>query len=259
MDVVAFLSPPLLSHLKIVLAHGHAVRAATEWREVLDFVRRCAVDAVIVDPQVSGASGVEEIRALRERHPTVPVVIYMRLMESALRAMVELARDGVEHVVLHRFDDEPQRFIALLEQLPGVALSERLRDALAVPLGAVPLATARAIERLLRSPHRFNGAESLASAAGVTVRQLYRQLESAGFASPRWLVQGARVLRAFAYLQDRGHSVVSVAAKLGYSQGRVLSRQMEEMVGMRPTVARQQLTGDELVLLLARRLQAGEA
>jgi AraC-like DNA-binding protein len=192
---------------------------------------------------------------LRDRHPSIPVVVYTVLTAATLRAVVAMARQGVEHVVLHRFDDEPRRFLGLLEQLPGYALSDRLLAELSGALERLPTPTARAVERLVRLPHRFGGVEDLADASGVTVRQLYRQLEAAGIASPRWLVQGARVLRAFAYLQDRGCSIGAAARKLGYSQSRVLARQMLEVAGRPATEARRSVAPETMVELLSEKLR----
>jgi AraC-like DNA-binding protein len=254
-DVVAFLPPPLLSHLRIVLAREHTLTAVETWRAAEAVLRQRPADALIVDPRVDDPMDGRALGRLRDRHPTVPVVVYTVLTAATLRAVVEMARQGVEHVVLHRFDDEPRRFLTLLEQLPGYALSDRLLAELAGALDRLPTPTARAVERLVRLPHRFGGVEDLAAASGVTVRQLYRQLEAAGIASPRWLVQGARVLRAFAYLQDRGCSIGAAARKLGYSQSRVLARQMLEVAGRPATEARRSLAPETMVELLSEKLR----
>jgi AraC-like DNA-binding protein len=254
-DVVAFLPAPLLSHLRIVLAREHTLMAVESWRAAEVVLRQRPADALVVDPRAGEGPDGRGLGRLRDRHPTVPVVVYTVLTPTTLRAVVELARQGLEHVVLHRFDDEPRRFLALLEQLPGYALSDRLLAELAGTLDRLPTPTARAVERLVRLPHRFGGVDDLAAASGVTVRQLYRQLEAAGIASPRWLVQGARVLRAFAYLQDRGCSIGAAARKLGYSQSRVLARQMLEVAGRSATEARRSMAPETMVELLSEKLR----
>jgi AraC-like DNA-binding protein len=191
---------------------------------------------------------------LRARFPALPVVVYTTLSPSTFQGIVELARHGVEHVVLHRFDDDPRRFLELLERLPGYALSDKLLELLALPLRRVTVEVARAVEWLFRTPSRFHDTPDLAAAAGMTVRTLYRQLDAAGFASPKSLVQGARLLRAYSYLQEPGNQLQNVAEKLGYSEPRLLSRQMQAAVGLRPTELRDRITADEFVGLLAARL-----
>lgn len=217
-------------------------------------VRRSVVDAVVIDPQVDGTVCLAEIRRLLEGYPGMPVVVYTPLSPTSLKVVVELAQYGLHHVVLHRFDDEPRRFRDLLDRLAGDALSDSLLEQLSAPLGRLPAGTARAIERLFGAPHRFFGAPDLAAEAGVAVRKLYRQLAAAGLSSPRIVVQGARLLRAFSYLQNPQCLVEDAAGKLGYSAPRVLSSQIREVTGLRPTEWRQRMSGEELVCLLTRRL-----
>jgi AraC-like DNA-binding protein len=257
-QVVVHLPSALLSHLRVVLSREHVVRSAESWNEVEEIVRRYAIDVAVLDPTAEGASGTEGIRKLIERHPSLPLVVYTALSPQSLKAVVALARYGVEHVVLHRFDDDPRRFLALIERLPGYALGERLLERLAAPMGRLPLSVARAIERLVRSPGHFFGTADLASAAGVTVRTLYRQLDAAGLASPRLVVQGARILRAYSYLQDRGTQLDSVAAKLGYSAPRILSRQIQQWSGLTPSELRHRVSPDAFVRVLVKRIRRGD-
>jgi AraC-like DNA-binding protein len=257
-QVVVHLPSALLSHLRVVLSREHVVRTADSWIEVEEIVRRHAVDVAVVDPTAEGTTGAESIRQLIARHPSLPLVVYTSLSPQALKAVVTLARHGVEHVVLHRFDDDPRRFLALIERLPGYALGELLLERLAEPMGKLPLSVSRAIERLVRSPGQFFGTADLASAAGVTVRTLYRQLDAAGLASPRLVVQGARILRAYSYLQDRGTQLDNVSAKLGYSAPRILSRQIQQWSGLTPSELRHRVVPEAFVRTLVRRLRRGD-
>ena len=59
------------------------------------------------------------------------------LAPSTINAIVRLAKSGVEHVVLSRFDDEPRRFLELLEGIPGSALGDRMLHELAGPLSTL--------------------------------------------------------------------------------------------------------------------------
>ena len=258
MQVVVFLPPSLLSHLRVVLSRDHIVRSADSWDEVEEIVRRNSIDVAVLDPTTEGPGGTESIRELVQRHPSLPLIVYTSLSPQALRAVVALAKYGVEHVVLHRFDDDPRRFLALIERLPGYALGEMLLELLSEPIGRLPLSVARAIERLVRSPSQFFGTSDLAAASGVTVRTLYRQLDAAGLASPRLVVQGARILRAYSYLQDRGTLLENVASKLGYSAPRILSRQIQQWSKLTPSELRQRMSPEAFVRLLAARMRQGE-
>lgn len=254
MEVVAYLPPTLLSHLRIVLGQGHQVATVNGWEELERAVRRTPTDVVVLDPTAPGTIRVAETMLLRQRYPSVQVVVYTQLTPGAMRIVVELAKHGLEHVVLHRFDDEPRRFGELLAQLPGHALGEQLLLRLQESIERMPVRVAGAVTRMMRSPRQYSAVDDLAAGAGMTRRQLYRVLETAGFTSPRLLVQSARLVRAFAYLRDPGRLLDDVSTKLGYSEPRVLNRLMLEMVGVRPLEAREAMAPEEFVERVATRL-----
>jgi AraC-like DNA-binding protein len=259
LDIVAHLPPPLLGHLRSLVAREHPLVAAEGWGSFDLLVRRTAADVAVVDPAADGTARVAEIVELIRRHPSLPVVVYTTLTAQALRAIVEMAKQGVHQVVLYRFDDEPARFRELLEQQPGLALSAALLERLSVPLSALPTALTRAMERMFQRPGQFNIADDLATAAGMPRRTLYRTLEGAGLASPSTMVRGARLLRAYSYLRDAGHSAEDVAAKLGYSSRQIFARHVREFFGVRPTQLRREVQEGECVRRLAAVLYTGAA
>ena len=256
MDVIAYLPPPLLAHLRVVIAQEHQLVVVEGWDELENAIRRKPADIAVLDPTAPGHVRVAETVLLRQRYPSVQVVVYTYLTPSAMRMVVELAKHGLEHVVLHRFDDDPRRFGELLGQLPGHALGERLLDRLNGALDAMPTKVSGAVRRMMRAPRQYSAVDDLAAGAGMTRRQLYRVLESAGFTSPRLLVQAARLVQAFAFLRDPGRLLEDVSAKLGYSEPRVLNRVMQEMVGARPLDVRERMDAEEFVERVATRLFA---
>lgn len=257
MDVVAFLPRHLLSHLTIVLGNEHSLTSAAGWAELQADIQHRSADLVVADPAANGSVQVEPLEQIRRQFPTLPVVVYTTLSPGAMKAIVRLARCGVENVVLSRFDDEPGRFLELLESIPSASLGDRMLEELAAPLRALPVTVVRAIDQLFRSPDRFRNAQDLAAAAGMTLRTLYRNLEPAELYSPRLLVVAARLLRAYGYLQDPGRSIKDVAAKSGYHSAWQLSQQMREMTGRTTEQVRREVRGDEFVLQLAERVRRG--
>jgi len=253
-DVVAYLPRQLLNRLKIVLGSEHSLAVVTSWADLQSTVQRVVADVVVADPVASGTIDLDPLESFRRNYPSLPVVIYTRLMPSSMKAIVRLAKSGIEHVVIAHFDDETGQFRELLESIPAHALGERMLRELAGPLSALPVVVVRGIDQLFRSPARFSGAQDLASAAGMNVRTLYRNLEPAGIHSARTLVVAARLLRAYAYLQDPGRSIKEVAAKTGYHSPWQLSQHMRDMTGFTTEHVRHALTGDELVVLLAERI-----
>lgn len=256
MDVVAYLPAPLLSHLRIVLGDRHQLTPVDGWDALEAVVRREQADIVVLDPTVPGTVRVSETVVLQERYPSVRVVVYTSLTPSAMRMVVELAKHGLQHVVLHRFDDDPRRFTELLAQLPGHSLGELLLEKVKDAVAALPPRVGGAVARMMRAPRHYSTVDDLAAGAGMTRRQLYRVLEAAGFTSPRLLVQAARAVRAFAFLRDPGRLLEDVSEKLGYSEPRVLNRVMLELVGTRPLEARGTMSPQEFVERVAARLFA---
>jgi AraC-like DNA-binding protein len=256
LDVVAYLPPQLLSHLRVVLGDRHQLTPVDGWEALEAFVRRQPTDIVVLDPTLPGTLRVSETALLQARYPSLRVVVYTSLTPSAMRMVVELAKHGLQHVVLHRFDDDPRRFSELLIQLPGHALGELLLEKVHDAVSTLPPRVGGAVARMIRAPRHYSTVDDLASGAGMTRRQLYRVLEVAGFTSPRLLVQAARAVRAFALLRDPGRLLEDVSEKLGYSEPRVLNRVMLDLVGARPLEVRGALGPEEFVERVAARLFA---
>ena len=251
MDVAAFLNSSLLSHLKVVLGREHTLIEASGWSALHVTLRHRCIDLVVADPVADGHLQVTEMEQIVRHYPSVPVVVYTALSPATARALVALGRSGVEHVVLHRFDDEPRRFLDLLERVPAHALGDQLLQRLSDPIARLPVMVVRAIEQAIRTPSRFHTAQDLAAAAGMNTRTLYRNLDAAGISSARALVVGARLLRAYSLLRDPGRSIKQIASRLGYHSPWQLTRQMREVTGLTPKIVRRDLPMDAFVARVA--------
>ena len=254
MEVLARLSPPFLSHLRIVVGREYTLTAVDDWESFEAAVRSHPADVVVVDPRDGGGVRIDELGTLIARYPSLPVVVYTALSPEAMRALVELAKYGVHHVVLRGYDDEPRRFRTLLERLPAYALSEQVLAGLSERLARAPAPLVRAVERLFRSPHAFHDVQDLAVAAGMTRRSLDRWLDRIGIAPAKMLVIVARLLRAYHYMRDHGYLLEDVAAKLGYPTARLFARQMRLATGLMPSAVRERVAPDRFVATLGARL-----
>ncbi len=254
MDVVAILPRPLLEHLTQILGSAHSVSSPRDWAALQATVQSRIVDVVVADPAFDGGVHTEDLAQIRELYPSLPIVLYTTLSASAMQGVIQLARFGIEHVVLARFDDEPRRFLEILEGVPGHALGDQMQRALREPIGRLPVTVGRAIEQLYRSPGRFHGARELAEASGMTTRALYRHMAAVGMPSVKALVVSARLVRAYGYLRDPGRSVKEIAARVGYTRPWLLTKQMREYTGYVPSAVRGALTPDQFVMLLTTRV-----
>lgn len=259
MEVAAYLPRHLLAHLRVVLGQEHSLSAARSWKELQTLILDLSVDLLVADPAADGTADATALLQLMEQFPSLPVVVYTSLTPGTIKVVVQLAKRGVEHVVLNRFDDEPRRFRELLERVPAHALAETMLQELAEPLAALPVVVCRAVEQLFRAPGRFKSAQDLAAAAGMNSRTLYRNLAPAGLYSPRMLVVCARLLRAYSFLRDPGRSIKEIAAKAGYHSPWQLSQQMREVTGLTPRRVRHGIEAEEFVSLLAKELRRSRA
>ena len=257
LDVLSHLPPVLLARLRVALGQHHRLLAADGWPGLDLLARRNVVTVAVLDPLCNGVDGVEAVREFMSRHPSVPVVLYVVLSPASLKAVVRLAQYGVQTVVLHQFDDEPLRLREVLERQPGDTVTETLLHELAEPLQRLSPVLADAVREMFRQPQRVWSAQDLAAAAGLPRRTMYRQLEAAGFSSPRLLVQGARLLRAYLYLRNPGNLIEDVVAKLRYGSSHVFIRHTREACGLTPSALRRGVEEPDFVALLTQRLLAG--
>ena len=253
MHVVALLPNALLAHLRIVLGDTHTLAAPVDAGTLHALLRAGPVDLLVVDPAIRDGQLAEQIEQIVALHPSVPVIVYTALTPSGMRHAVQLARFGVQHVVLNRFDDEPRRFLDLIERLPAHPLAELMLRELQAPLAAMPVVVARAVEQLFRSPVRVRNNQDLAALAGMIPRTLYRQLEPVGL-QPRHLIICARLLRAYTMLQEGGSRLKDIATRLGYADPDQMTEQLRQWTGHSPRNVRADLSPTQFVRLLAAHL-----
>jgi AraC-like DNA-binding protein len=258
LHVVAYLSRTLLAHLRIVLGDSHSLATATDPAELHSMLRTGDADLLIVDPAMNDGVVAEAIEEIIARHSSLPVVVYTTLMPASMRHVMRLARLGVQHVVLNRFDDEPRRFLELIERVPAHPVAELMLQELAEPLRSMPVVLARAVEQLVRSPSRARNSQELATMAGMTLRTLYRHLTPLGL-PPRHLIVSARLLRAYIFLRGPGSRLKEVAVKLGYADPGHLSEQLRDWTGLSAKDIRNTLPPAEFVRRIAEHLRRADS
>ncbi|MES2176240.1 MAG: AraC family transcriptional regulator [Gemmatimonadota bacterium] len=258
MHVVVLLPRNLLTHLRVVLGDLHVLNAAADPAELHSLLRAEAADLLIVDPAMREGQFSDEIVEMIAGHPTLPVIVYTTLAPMAIRLVVRLAPLGVHQVVLNRFDDEPRRFLDLIERVPAHPMAELMLQELATPLRALPVVVTRAIEQLFRSPARVKNSQELARLAGMAPRSLYRHMTPAGL-QPRHLIICARLLRAYTLLRAPGSRLKEISAKLGYADPDTLSSLLHDWTGRAPKEIRRSVPPEMFVRLLANRLRQPDA
>ncbi|HEX4652465.1 MAG TPA: hypothetical protein VGL17_13720 [Gemmatimonadaceae bacterium] len=255
LSVAAFLPARLLAHLKHVFADEPELLVASSWQELESFIRRKPVSVVILDPSADGTLNVGAVAGLLKRYPSLPLIGYVTLHAPAFKAIAQLGRLGLEDVVLHRFDDAPERFLERVEQVQGNSLTHRVIEDLHDSLRQLPRQLYAKIENMFDQPHRYSSALDLAG-DGVAIVGIYRNLDAVGLGSPKRLLIAAKVLRGFGYLRDPGYSVLDVSIKLGYKTARIFSHHWVSVFGVTPARVRRRLTDEAAVEHVLRWIRA---
>lgn len=261
MHVAACVQPQKLARLRGAAGQTHSVHAALDWAHADAIIKRQPVDVLVVDPQFEAAHAprADRIRAVRNRYRALPMVVYSTLTAHTLRPLVELGTEGLGQIVLFGLDDDPRHLRQVLELQPGIRLGENLLAILRARLEHTPAGVAAAIERAVRNPAAFRGVGDLAVASSVPRRSLYRHLERAGLVSPRELLAGARILRAYAFLGIPGYTLELAANHLRFSDTDAMARAMKAAVGVTPGRARSRLAPEAFVRRLGAYLLSGPA
>ncbi len=256
MIVAACVEPPKLARLRGAMGDQHRLHIALDWEHASSIIRRQPIDVLVVDPSFGseGQPRTEPIQSLREAFRSVPLVVYSVLAAQTLRPLIELGQNGLEQLVLYGVDDDPRQLRRVLERQPGVALAERLSEALEPRLRTLPADVARAIDRVIHTPAAFKGVPDLAAAAKVSRRTIYRECERAELASPREIIAAARVLRAYAFLRESDYAIEDVAFHLRFSSPHHLTKTMRWACGMTTARARDRIAPDDFLAGLIERL-----
>ena len=263
MHVAARLPSDLLARIRSVLSPSDDLLQASGWSELAELLRQHPVDLLIIDPSARAADSAPEREAdaasplaILAEFRGITAIAYTAYTREAMRAMLPLAREGVQQVVLRGFDDTPERLRDLIEQTGARILGQRLLAVIVPKLerAGAPVDVVGAITRLFHSPQSFRTVPHLAAAAGRQRGMLDRWLRRAGLAPAKVLMIAARVAWVHHYAQSPGNRFKVLALRLGYHGPLPLSRHIKWMTGLTPTTLRRQMSSDELVRVLVRRI-----
>lgn len=250
MSVVALLQPRLLRHLQFVLGRDRHLLVAHSWDELEEMIGIHPVSVAIVDPMAEGARDKVRFARILAAYPSLPMLAYVVLDPAAFRAVTELSRLGLEHVVLHAHDDSAERLLATIDRVSASPLTGRVLQALRPWLSQLPIQLTKAVEDLFAEPHRYQSAKDIAVSAKVPTVRLYRSFNAADLASPKKLLVAAKLLRGYGYLADSGHSVRGISKKLGYRRPRIFADHSCQVFGFNPSRVRLHVSEDDAIARL---------
>jgi len=213
--LIAALLPaePCRTRLEAALRGAHTVRLCDDW---VTLTRACETEPVhlaVFDLYAGGRPSFEQVRLLGIRFPRLALLAYVALGSDRGRDMFDLARCGVDELVVVDADDDPVGLRARLDKAEARSAAAILRPAVAelpmLPRDAVLASVTRAHERLT--------AETLARRLGASRPALTRALADVGLPPPNQLLTWGRLIVAAHLLEDGERSAEGVAGMLDFA------------------------------------------
>jgi len=230
----------------VIGAHERVI-VAKSWAELEHLMHVHPVTLALIDPSADGASRTIEFERLRAAYPSLPLVAYVQLTPSAFRAVSQLSRLGLEHVILYSHDDSPERMITTIDRVRANPLTDRFIAALKPRLDRLPMPISRVVVEMFGEPHRYPNAQDIATVASVSIVRLYRSFQAADLSAPKKFVVAAKLLRAYSHLSDPGQSVGGASTKLAYRNPRIFAEHVYEVFGVSPSRFRSSFGEDQVV------------
>ena len=245
--VITLLPPRLQRHVEYVIGRAEPVAVARSWSDLEHMLEVHPVTVAIIDPSADGASRTVEFERITAAYPSLPIVAYVPLTPTAFRAVAQLSKAGLNHVILYSHDDSAERMITTIDKARAHPLTERFVERLKPRLDHLPIAVSKVVADMFAEPHRYPNAQDIATAATVSIVKLYRAFQSAGFAAPKKMVVAAKLLRAYAHLSDPGQSVSGASTKLAYRNPRIFAEHTNEVFGVNPSRLRSRFSESEVM------------
>jgi len=226
------------------------VVVAKTWPDLEQMLHVHPVTVALIDPSADGASRTVEFERIKEAYPSLPIIAYVPLTPCAFRAVAQLSKLGLDHVILYSHDDSAERMITTIDKVRANPLTERFVAELQPRLDRLPLAISKVVVELFAEPHRYPNAQDIATGANVSIVRLYRAFQSADLSAPKKIVIAAKLLRAYAHLSDPGQSVGGASTKLAYRNPRIFAEHTNEVFGVNPSRLRSRISEDQVVAKL---------
>lgn len=239
--------------LQRAVGSEHAIARADDWAELETLVRKMAVDMIVVDPRISGAVAVEPVQRLRERYPSVPVVVYTRFQTDLAPALLTWGDAGVCGAAFLDISDSEWDLRRLVNLASTRSAAEGLFRTLERELPGLREEVQQALRVGLYEATTIQTVTEWAERAGISRRKLYRLFRSAGLPTPKTCLQWLRLLYAARALSDPGVSVEDVVNRMSYSTPPNFWVHVRTVLGLTPVQMRWSITPEDLVDRFARR------
>ena len=234
---------------------GAAVRCVTHVCALAEALAARSYALVIVEARdADGVPTEEAVRALRFRHPDLPILGHAVARVGLSADVLALARAGVHELVITGIDDVPALLRAALARAARRSSAERILAEVAefVPADALPLVR-YCLEHAAAAPT----VPEVARALGVSRQTLSARLRAARLPAPRELAMWCRLLLAADLLAGGGRTVDQVALTLDFPSANAFRNVLRRHAAMGPADLRR--SGSAGLLVAFRGMIAGRA
>jgi AraC-like DNA-binding protein len=249
--VIGKLSVTLATHAAAALRTTHALRIVSTWDELESaLAARSAghsISAVLLEPSPQDETQDAHIARLIRWHPTLPLITYMPCTHACVRRALAWSQLGVHHVVLHGLQDTVFQLRAIIDASEVNETAMHVLDAIDTALHRLPEGLKHAVRQLFLRPHAIRTAPQLAHTAHLSRREMDRQIRQAALAPAHTLISAASLLWAYHLIHRHQTPIIRIAEQLGYQTTRMLNRQAEELLRLRPSRWRTELPEEELI------------
>jgi len=190
-----------------------------------------------------GHSG-EELGVAATRPAGVPLMVILppstivRRLKDRVLEIVEEARP--QSILPYHPAPDPEEMCHLLRREPE-GLAGELLDFLVWRGLRLDQETRRIVRRIAELSCEIRTLTALQRGVYLSRRALGRRFRDRGLPVPSHWLQFCRILRAAIKLQNSEAPLHQIARALGYPDGFTLSNQMDRLVGIRPSLARERL------------------
>jgi AraC-like DNA-binding protein len=207
-------------------------RTTDVWDAVVDGRAR----VVLLEPvDVTGRFTAPLVSSLRTGFPSVPIVAYCDPRIATSAQILELARAGVNELVMRGVDDVR---LALTAAMDGAERHCAAECVLARLGSRLPKTIAPIIRFFLHNAGQPVSVADAAAALGVHRKTLFVRLAAAGYPPPSVLASWCRLLVASKLLEDPARPVTRVALELDFASATALRNMLRRYTGLTPVEVR---------------------
>ena len=114
--VAVLVSEPGMEHrVRRALGGRATLRFASTWAELQQVVAYMAPSAIVADPAADWRGDPEQHLSLFSDEWRLPVVLYTTLTPQITGVLLRLGAHRISHVIFHRLDDAPRRFVDAID------------------------------------------------------------------------------------------------------------------------------------------------